>query len=258
MLSVLVAAQAGSHPGSKLILSNTVMGFAAGVSLILIVVFARQSARISRPALRGWAWTFAVLGGLLTVFGIHTCFSWPLLGAANLIFGEPAVIFGAFLIAVAVIIHQTPVESAEESAGGSFSNENLNTPGVKAIPEELLVALRPVAYMGAFTGPMLILLAAGGAAFGKIVFRPPPNEFPTGMIAGTGIESVYFIVTYGLLGLGAMILPVSTHKRPWLKPAAYLFVLSGVLLLLVTYASFMGHVSLATGAPPGGIPWPPK
>lgn len=168
------------------------------------------------------------------------------------------MIFGALLLATAVIIYQTPIQRSEDEIMSSEITNPLKITGVEHLPRELRMALRPVAYVGAFTGPMLILLAVGGAVFGEIVFRPPPNEFPTGIIAGTGIESIYFVVTYGLLGLGAMMLPVGLHNRSWLKPTAYLFILSGILLLLVTFVSFMGHVSLSTGIPPGGIPWPPK
>jgi len=236
-----------TQAGTALILSNTVMGFAAGVALILLVVFASRASGLSHTSRRAWAWTFGALGSILSVIGVHTTVAWPLLGAANLIFGEPSVVFGFLLLATAAIIHQTPVKGTDET---KMHSGDSSLSGVRGIPEKLLVALRPVAYVGAFAGPMLTLLAVGGAAFGEIVFRPPPNEFPTGIIAGTGIESVYFIVNYGLLGLGAMLLPLGLHNRYWLKPAAYLFVVSGILLLIVTYASFMGHVSLSTGVPP--------
>ena len=249
MFSFLIAST-----GTNLILSNTIMGFAAGVALLLLIPFARYGAHGPQATRRAWAWTFAGLGSILTVFGIHTLVSWPLLGGANLIFGDPSVIFGMLLLVASVIIYQTPVDGEEDPS----SESPIKISGVENMPENLTVALRPVGYVAAFTGPMLILLAVGGAAFGKIVFRPPPNEFPTGIIAGTGIEMVYFIITYGILGIGAMLLPIALHNRSWMKLTAYCFAISAVLLLVVTFASFLGHVSLSSGVGPGGIPWPPQ
>lgn len=263
MISVPLAAGGVSN---ALILSNTVMGFAAGIALLLMVPFARHGANAARPVRRAWAWCFAVLGALLAIFGIHTSLTWPLLGAANLIFGEPSAIFGGLLLGAAAIIYYTPIESADaqklsdrsvDSESKTWAQRFRELRQVEQIPDELLIALRPIAYVGVFTGPMLVLLAVGGAVFGKIVFRPPPSEFPTGIIAGTGIESIYFIVTYSVLGLGAFLLPFGMHNRSWLRPAAYLLVLAGILLLIVTFASFLGHVTLSSGVPPGGIPWPP-
>ncbi len=260
MVPLFGVAQMSGQAAKSLILSNTVIGFLAGIALLLLVIFARHAATADRRIRQAWAWVFATLGGTLFVFGFHTTVTWPLLGAGNLIFGEPSVIFGVILLAAAGIIHQTPLEGAEDQTTETTlrSFNPFIVQGVEDIPEELLVALQPLAFVSAFTGLMLILLAIGGAALGEIVFRPPPNEYPTGMIAGTGIESIYFIVTYGVLGTGTILLPIALHNRSWLRPVAYLFVLAGILLLLITYVSFLGHISLSAGVPPGGIPWPPK
>ena len=255
--------------GGSLILYNTVMGLAAGVALVLLPVFARYGATASQPMRNAWAWTFGVLGGLLTVLGIHLSVTWPLLGAANLIFGEPSVMFGVLLIATAAIVSRTPIA---DSAKSDLSNQTVTHGSSKSLgeyvaelrevdevfPDELLIALRPVAYVGAFSGLMVILLGIGGAVFGEIVFRPPSSEFPAGLVAGTGLEIVYMVITYGLLGLGAIVLPFGLHDRSYLTTTGYLLVAAGVLVLFITFISFIGHITLSAGVGPGGIPWPPS
>lgn len=254
--------------GGSLILYNTVMGLAAGVALVLLPVFARYGAIASRPVRNAWAWTFGVLGGVLTVLGVHTVVTWPLIGAANVIFGEPSVMFGVLLIVTAVIIART---SITDTPATDLSNRTVTHGSAKSlgervaelrdvdevVPDELLIALRPVAYVGAFSGAMVILLGIGGAVFGELVFRPPSSEFPAGLVAGTGLEIVYMVLTYGLLGLGAIVLPFGFHDRSYLNPAGYLLVAAGVLVLFITFISFIGHITLSAGVGPGGVPWPP-
>ena len=264
----MVLLQSAGGSAGSLILYNTVLGLAAGAALLLLVGFARYGATASDPVRNAWAWTFGALGGVLTVLGIHLSVTWPLLGAANIIFGEPSVMFGILLLAAAVIIARTPVNAGERNISdrtvthGSSRSLGDRVGELRDVdevfPDELMVALRPVAYVGALSGVMVILLALAGAAFGQIVFRPPSSEFPTGLVAGTGLEIVYMVLTYGLLGLGAMTLPLGLHNRSYLNPAGYLLVASGLLILFITFISFVGHVSLSSGVGPGGIPWPPS
>lgn len=235
---------------SALVLSNTIMGLAAGASLLLLVQYARIAGSASPAVRTAWAWTFGILGVILLVVGLHTILAWPLLGSANLIFGDPAVLFGALLIAAAYIIDRTTIDQA----GDEIPPERT---GIAEFPEELMVALRPVAYVGAFGGLMVILLGWAGGVFGTVVFRPPSAEFPTGLVAGTGLEIVYMVGTYSILGIGAIVLPFGLHRQSLLRYSAYLLVAAGLLILFITMISFVGHVSLSKGAPPGGVPWPP-
>lgn len=239
-----------------LALSNTIMGLAAGAALLLLVQYAR-TATTAPPRIRNaWAWTFGMLGVILAVVGFYTTVAWPLIGAANIIFGEPALMFGGLLIVGAYIIARTPVEESARSVTDHAHNGE-STPLIEEFPDELLVALRPVSYVGALSGLMLILLGWAGGLLGTIVFRPPSSEFPTGLLAGTGVEIVYMIGTYTILGIGAILLPVALHNRRYLRWTAYCLAAGGVLILFITMISFVGHVSLSSGAPPGGIPWPP-
>ena len=250
---------------SNLILYNTLMGLAASLALLLMVPFARYGATAPPSVRNAWAWTFGALGGLLTVLSLHVNFTWPLLGSANIIFGEPSLLFGVLLLVAAAIIARTPIEDADDDirevtvseAGGSRGERWRSHWRFKELPSELMIALRPVAYVGALGGVMVILVGVAGAAFGTIVFRPPAAEWPTGLVAGTGLEIVYMVGTYTVLGLGAILLPVGLHRPARLRLAGGLLTLGGLLLLFITLISFVGHVSMSAGVPPGGVPWPP-
>jgi uncharacterized membrane protein len=243
---------------ANLVLYNTVMGLAASAGLLLLVVFTQRGARAPTNVRQAWAVVFGTLGGVLTVLAVHVNVEWPLLGAANIIFGEPSLMFGVLLLAAAAIIYRTPVEETRdlsELEGGASVSDLWN---VEPLPQELAVALRPVAYVGALSGVMVVLLGWGGAAFGEIVFRPPASEWPTGLVAGTGLEIVYMVVTYTLLGAGAMVLPAGLRDPGRLRVAGVLLSVSALLVLFITLISFVGHISLSAGVPPGGIPWPPN
>jgi len=233
------------------------MGLAASAALLLLVAFPYFGARAPFTVRRAWAATFGALGGLLVILGLHLNFVWPLPGVANIVFGEPSLLFGVLLVTAAVIIHRTPVDDAAEAVeSGDRSGD-----GWRALrddvelPSELAVALRPVSYVGALAGVMTILLGWATAAFAEIVFRAPSMEWPTGLIAGTGIEVVYMTGTYTILGLGAIALPFGLHNPSRLRTAGNLLTAAAVLLLFITLISFIGHVTLSTGSPPGGMPW---
>ena len=59
---------------------NTIMAVSAGLGLVLLVAIFYQLDRggsIYRPA---WAVTFAALGAILAVTGLHMSLTWPLSG----------------------------------------------------------------------------------------------------------------------------------------------------------------------------------
>ncbi|MFC3960006.1 DUF981 family protein [Halovivax cerinus] len=230
---------------------NTLIGLVASVALLLLVVFPRHGATASTDVRRAWAWTFGTLGGLLVVMNLHINFVWPLPGVANIVFGEPALLFGALLVAAAAIIYRTPVEDTDDSieeASGDGGIRSLWEVG--ELPTELVVALRPVGYVGAFAGLMTILLGWGTAAFAEIVFRAPAAEWPTGIVAGTGIEVVYMTGTYTILGIGAILVPFGLHNPPRLRTAGKFLTVAALLLLFITLISFVGHISLTAGYQP--------
>jgi uncharacterized membrane protein len=244
---------------SNLILYNTIMGLAASSALLLFAPFSQSIGNTPPSVRKAWGWTFGVLGGLLIVLGIHVNIAWPLLGAANIIFGEPSLIFGVLLVAAAAIIYRTPIDGEPETlvnVDDHVGQESLWRAG--DLPPELRVAFRPLALVGALAGIMVILLGWAGAAFGTIVFRPPTTEWPTGLVAGTGLEIVYMVGTYTVLGIGALLLPAGLRDSDKLRWSGYLLAISGVLLLFITMISFVGHVSMSAGIGPGGIPWPPS
>lgn len=84
---------------------NTIMSLAAGAGLILLVRLARDVLREpSRISAEGYALSFGVLGAVLVTTGLHMTLTWPLapdFPYDNIIFGEPALLFGVMLSAVA-------------------------------------------------------------------------------------------------------------------------------------------------------------
>lgn len=233
------------------------MGLAASAALLLLVAFPRYGARAPIAVRRAWASTLGALGGLLVLLGLHLNFVWPLPGVANIVFGEPSLLFGVLLITAAVIIYRTPIDDGHNSIeSADRSEQGWRTRWDDAeLPSELAVTLRPVGYVGALAGVMTILLGWATAAFAEIVFRAPAMEWPTGIVAGTGIEVVYMTGTYTILGLGAIVLPFGLHNPSRLRTAGKLLTIAGLLLLFITLISFIGHITLSAGSPPGGMSW---
>lgn len=67
-----------------------------------LVLLACYGARgMAAESQRGWTAGFAATGLLALVGGLHICFSWPLPGAYNVAFGEPAALFGVTFLALA-------------------------------------------------------------------------------------------------------------------------------------------------------------
>lgn len=244
---------------APLILYNTLMGLAASVSLLLLVVFPQKGATASLNIRQSWAVTFGGLGGLLVVLSLHMVLVWPLMSMANLVFGEPSLLFGVLLIIAAIIIYRTPVDESvvSEAHTDEDRSELRSLWNIDNLPTGLNLALRPVSYVGALGGVMVILLGWATGVIGEVVWRAPPNEWPTGLVAGTGIEPVFMTATYTILGVGAILIPFGLHNPSRLETAGRLLTIAGILLLIITMISFIGHVSLSVGAPPGGIPWPP-
>jgi uncharacterized membrane protein len=230
---------------------NTLIGLVASVALLLLVAFPRHGATGSTHIRRAWAWTFGTLGGLLVVMSLHLNFVWPLPGVANIVFGEPALLFGVLLVTAAVIIYRTPVAGDDESIEEAAEEGGLRSLWeVGQLPPELAVTLRPVGYVGAFAGVMVILLGWGTAAFAEIVFRAPSAEWPTGIVAGTGIEIVYMTGTYTILGIGAILLPFGLHDSTRLRTAGKFLTVAALLLLFISLISFVGHITLNAGYQP--------
>jgi len=86
---------------------NTVMAVAAGVGLLLVVDLGRRLRREEAVGVEGYAVAFAIVGALLTVTGLHMTLTWPLAPIGfpfdNIVFGEPALVFGVILLAAAVV-----------------------------------------------------------------------------------------------------------------------------------------------------------
>jgi uncharacterized membrane protein len=217
------------------VLYNTLMAVAAATSLILVVVLARALQRSRDDTLLPpWAWTFAGLGLILVVTGAHMSLAWPLNQkfppevspncclADNIIFGEPTFYLGALLLALAAALL-----SAERRGDTLLLRESV----------------MPLAYAGVAGGLMLFVIGFAGAWHG--MFIAPPSEPFSSLFRVWNIETIYVVLAYWLIGIGAVLTPFML-RRPgvgWYWGAS--LTLGALMIGWLGLVSFFGHISLA-------------
>lgn len=215
------------------ILYNTVMGLAAGTALLLLVAYARRTSTTSLSQL-AWGLTFGLLGAVLTVLAVAMNLTWPLPGPANIIFGEPSLLFGVVLMIWAALVSRAPAE-----------------PG---IPTALREAARPVVWLAGLLGVMVITLGITGAAFGQ--FRPAPGEWPGVYLVAAGVgwlETVYVVLTFSVAGASALLAAAALDRPRLDRPTMIALTVAGLLVLGLSFGALVGHISLAVASPPGGF-----
>src|SRR5262249_29975667 len=84
-----------------MILYNTIVGLAAGVGLILVAKLLKQFTNGEQIQPEGFALAFGITGFIQTVLGLTISIMWPYTKVlhANIMMGEPALAFGALLVA---------------------------------------------------------------------------------------------------------------------------------------------------------------
>src|SRR5262245_18976551 len=89
-----------------MILYNTIVGVAAGVGLLLVARLLKQFADGEKVQPEGFALAFAITGFIQTVLGLTISVMWPYTKVlhANIMLGEPALAFGALLLAAAFFL----------------------------------------------------------------------------------------------------------------------------------------------------------
>src|SRR5262245_8150750 len=89
-----------------MILYNTIVGLAAGVGLLLVAQLLKQFADGEKVQPEGFALAFGITGFIQTVLGLTIAITWPYTKVlhANIMLGEPALVFGALLIEAAVFL----------------------------------------------------------------------------------------------------------------------------------------------------------
>ncbi|MGW0432358.1 DUF981 family protein [Micromonospora sp. NPDC003197] len=217
---------------------NTIMALAAGVGLILVVALGRQVVNHKPIVAEGWAVAFAILGAILFLTGLHMTLTWPLASGGfafdNIIFGEPALAFGALMLGAALVLwRRAPLfEMAAGDAGG------VRTDQVRRL-------IGPISVFVFALGLACFAIAAAGWTY--TLFAAPPEEPISGEFAEYPlIEASFISGLYVLTGIGAVLLPLGLRKmtRPLLIAAGAAWAIAGVVFTLFGALNFFTHIGL--------------
>ncbi|MCX0269210.1 DUF981 domain-containing protein [Nocardia zapadnayensis] len=219
---------------------TTLMGLAAGLGMILLCTLGYHLYRQeSLPTFDGWAFSFAALGGILTVLGGHMTLTWPLQAPErfkNFMFGEPLLLFGVLLIAAAVFLRRSGTDLLELCR---------NESGNKAFDSYLLALLRPVVWIVFAMG--LVLTACTVAAFQYDVFATAPQQEP---LFGTGpmkrFLSVALCLLYALPAVACLLVPFVfyTRNRPAMAVSGIALFISGAGWLATAVLVYYTHIGM--------------
>ncbi|MFE6869206.1 DUF981 family protein [Kitasatospora sp. NPDC057692] len=212
---------------------NTIMSVAAGAGLLLVVALGRRFLAPGPIAtLDGWALAFSALGFTLVVTGLHMTLTWPLAGQGfpfdNIIFGEPALAFGVFLLSAAFYLWKRGAELLGE--------ERVARTARIAGPISLFVFGMGLACFG---------IAAAGWKY--TLFAAPPEEPISGEFSDwPWLEASFMSGLYVLVGIGALLFPLAL-RRPagWPVPVVGVaWGLSGLAFLVFGGLNYFTHIGL--------------
>ncbi len=212
---------------------NTIMALAAGAGLVLLVRLARDLlANRSDTSADGYALAFGVLGSILVTTGLHMTLTWPLapdFSFDNIIFGEPALLFGFMLLAVATFAWRR---------GRQFLDDS------DVIARAAAIA-RPMAPV--IIGAGLSLLAIAAAGMSNQLFTAPPQEPVSGWVAGLHpwLEPTLISGLYALTGVGALATPsaIAGNERARVI-AGWTLSIAGWTFLLFGAFNYFSHIGL--------------
>ncbi|MFJ8441437.1 DUF981 domain-containing protein [Kitasatospora griseola] len=212
---------------------NTIMSVAAGAGLLLVVALGRQlltRGRIVTPD--GWALAFGALGFTLVVTGLHMTLTWPLAGQGfpfdNIIFGEPALAFGVFLLSASFYLWKRAAEFAVE--------DGIERTSRVALPISVFVFGMGLACFG---------IAAAGWKY--TLFAAPPEEPISGEFADyPWLEASFMSGLYVLVGIGALLFPFALRTpRTWMSPTiGVVWGLAGLAFLIFGGLNYFTHIGL--------------
>lgn len=215
-----------------MILYNTLMGVAAGASMIAIASLARAFGRREEVSPAGWAAALLALGLVLAFLGGTMSVTWPLNAKpqTNILFGEPTLFLGALLLAASLLLW------TRQSAFVGLKDESTYS--------SLLRLLTPLAWLAASLGVILAVCAVTVvrfAAFGDA----PPQEPISGSLPG-GVENTLLAACYGMAALGTLPSPWSLRNLSGIlaKVQGWLLTVAGVLVLAYSAMNYYTHVGL--------------
>lgn len=212
---------------------NTIMSLAAGAGLILLVRLARDLlAAPAETSAEGYALSFGVLGTILFATGLHMTLTWPLapdFAFDNIVFGEPALLFGVMLLAVAVYGWRRAPALLRDS-------DAVERIGAIAKP------MSPV-----IIGAGLSLLAIAAAGMSNQLFTAPPQEPISGWVAGLHpwLEPTFISGLYAVTGIGALATPSAIAGNVRARAiAGWSLTVTGWTFLLFGALNYFSHIGL--------------
>ncbi|MFQ6227808.1 DUF981 family protein [Nocardia sp. NPDC002869] len=219
---------------------TTLMGVAAGLGMLLLCTLGYHLYKQEGlPTLDGWAFSFAALGGILTVLGGHMTLTWPLQSPErfkNFMFGEPLLLFGVLLIAGAVFLRRN---------GNALLELRQKDDGNNEFGSYLLALLRPVVWIAFAMG--LVLAACTIAAFRYDVFATAPPQEP---FFGTGpvkdFLSVALCLLYALPAVACLLVPLVfyTRNRAAMAVSGITLFVSGAGWLATAVLVYYTHIGM--------------
>ncbi|MEU3221612.1 DUF981 domain-containing protein [Streptomyces sp. NPDC006976] len=212
---------------------NTIMSVAAGAGLLLVVALGYQLLRPRRTITpEGWALAFGAIGFTLVTTGLHMTLTWPLAGQGfpfdNIIFGEPALAFGVFLLAASFYLWKQ----------GAVVGDADRVDRVARIAGPISVFV---------FGLGLACFGIAAAGWKYTLFAAPPEEPISGEFADMPmLEASFMSGLYVLVGIGALLFPfVLRRPRTWMTPViGVVWALAGLAFLFFGGLNYFTHIGL--------------
>lgn len=221
---------------------TTLMGMAAGVAMILVVLLGYKLfyKRTAVTTFDGWALSFAGLGGILTVLGAHMSIVWPLQDPErfkNFMFGEPVFVLGVLLLLAAFFLWRR----------GDLLVDLLGVKGGDRQEKAQMYlgsVMQPVVWIVFSLG--LVLAACTVAAFQYEVFATAPSQEP---VLGTwpkGLVNASLSLLYALPALGCLLAPLAFYvrSRNVLAVTGIALFLTGIGWLAVAVLVYYTHIAM--------------
>ncbi|MEU8226335.1 DUF981 family protein [Kribbella sp. NPDC048915] len=221
---------------------TTLMGFASGMGILLVVQLGRRllvSPRAGIVSFDGWALSFAGLGAILTVLGGHMSVAWPLQNPErfkNFMFGEPVVVLGVLLLSAGFFLwRRGDALVAMLGPKGAVSEE---------VRTYLATVLRPVVWI--VFGLGLVLAACAAAALRYEVFASAPPQEPLLGTLPKSLVNLPLCALYVLPAVGCLLAPLAVigRSRGAMAVTGVTLSLTGLGWLAVAVLVYYTHVGM--------------
>src|SRR5262249_44076336 len=147
----------------------------------------------------GFALGFGITGFIQTVLGLTISIMWPYTKVlhANIMMGEPALAFGLLLAAASFFMWRRHEIFADLGQANQRSTQALAC---------IAAVLRPISAWIFASGLMMASLTV--AILYYQLGHAPPQEPISGYFTDSWVEPIFLAVLWGLISLGALLLPV--------------------------------------------------